>query len=202
MVSKRMSAEEKREKLLQVYHSTKEVMNLKELEKAGSKEGIVMQTIKEVNDGLVSDGLVDTDKIGSSNFYWSFPITAMVVKKRNIAHLEEQKKENTEALADCKRKIQELRTERNDCPERATKLRKLAEERERAKVCTADEEVLRKNDPNRILDVKKMTDELRVDANRWTDNIWAVKKYITQKMGRSGKDADRMLELPDDFDYV
>ena len=71
MVKRGLSVEEKRVKLLevhtlshaavcelervvtayvlpicQVYHSSKEVMNLKELEKAGSKVGIVMQSIK------------------------------------------------------------------------------------------------------------------------------------------------------------
>jgi hypothetical protein len=28
-------------------------------------------SVKDVNQGLVDDGLVDTDKIGSGNFYWS-----------------------------------------------------------------------------------------------------------------------------------
>ncbi|KAJ3497572.1 hypothetical protein NMY22_g19685 [Coprinellus aureogranulatus] len=42
--------------------------------KLGPKmKGIVSQTVKEVLQGLVDDGLVQMDKIGSSNFFWSFP---------------------------------------------------------------------------------------------------------------------------------
>lgn len=36
-------------------------------------KGIVSQSIKEVLQSLVDDGLVQADKIGSSNFFWSFP---------------------------------------------------------------------------------------------------------------------------------
>lgn len=46
MVRKGLSAEEKREKILGIYHSTKAVFNLKEIEKAASKLGVVSQTVK------------------------------------------------------------------------------------------------------------------------------------------------------------
>ena len=29
--------------------------------------------IKDVLQSLVDDGMVDTDKVGSSNYFWSFP---------------------------------------------------------------------------------------------------------------------------------
>ncbi len=38
---KGMSLEEKREAMLDIFHSTKEVFNLKELEKLGAKAGVV-----------------------------------------------------------------------------------------------------------------------------------------------------------------
>lgn len=36
-----------------------------------------------MNQALVDDGLVDMDKIGSSNFFWSFP-SKVVVTRQNI----------------------------------------------------------------------------------------------------------------------
>jgi hypothetical protein len=44
-----------------------EVMNLKEIEKLGVTNGIVIQTVKDVLMSLVYDGIVESDKIGSSN---------------------------------------------------------------------------------------------------------------------------------------
>lgn len=47
---------------------------LKDLEKAATKEkGIPLQTVKDVLTSLVSDDMVDTDKIGTSVYFWSFP---------------------------------------------------------------------------------------------------------------------------------
>lgn len=44
------------------------------MEKIASKEkGIPAQTIKDVLNSLVDDDLVDTDKIGTSTYFWSFP---------------------------------------------------------------------------------------------------------------------------------
>ena len=34
---------------------------------------LVPQTVKEVNQSLVDDNLVETDKIGSGAFFWSLP---------------------------------------------------------------------------------------------------------------------------------
>lgn len=45
-----------------------------ELEKIAPKEkGIIAQSVKDVVQSLVDDGLVDTDKIGTSIYFWSFP---------------------------------------------------------------------------------------------------------------------------------
>lgn len=37
---------------------------------------IVQQSVKEVVQGLIDDGLVNSDKIGPSNYYWSYPSAA------------------------------------------------------------------------------------------------------------------------------
>ena len=50
---------------------------LKELEKIAPKEkGIVAQSVKDVVQSLVDDNLVETDKIGTSVYFWSFPSQA------------------------------------------------------------------------------------------------------------------------------
>jgi hypothetical protein len=39
---------------------------------------IVSQSVKEVLDSLVADNLIQMDKIGTSNYFWSFPSAALV----------------------------------------------------------------------------------------------------------------------------
>lgn len=72
------------------------MLNLKEIEKFGAKKGVgkylhdtykyaslslifklricvVLQTIKDVNQSLVDDNLVETDRIGAGAFFWALP---------------------------------------------------------------------------------------------------------------------------------
>ena len=50
---------------------------MKDLERMAPKEkGITAQSVKEVVQSLVDDSLVDTDKIGTSIYFWAFPSKA------------------------------------------------------------------------------------------------------------------------------
>ncbi|KAG9087154.1 hypothetical protein FS749_003138, partial [Ceratobasidium sp. UAMH 11750] len=87
MAPRGLSAEEKRVKLVEIFHETRDFYQLKELEKLGPKlKGIVSQSVKEVLQSLVDDNLVQSDKIGSSNFFWCFP-SAEGTKVRDVARL-------------------------------------------------------------------------------------------------------------------
>ena len=71
---KGLSVEEKRKRMIEFFYETTEVFQLKDIEKRCSKEkGITLQTVKEILDGLVDDGLVDAEKVGTSNYFWAFP---------------------------------------------------------------------------------------------------------------------------------
>ena len=43
---------------------------------APKEKGITLQSVKEVLQSLVDDGMVDTDKIGTSVYFWAFPSKA------------------------------------------------------------------------------------------------------------------------------
>ncbi len=47
-----------------------------DVEKLAVKKGITLQTVKEVLTSLVDDDLVHQERIGASNFFWSFPSEA------------------------------------------------------------------------------------------------------------------------------
>lgn len=55
----------------------KDFFQLKELERLCQKEkGITSMSVKEILTSLVDDGMVDTDKIGTSVYFWAFPSKA------------------------------------------------------------------------------------------------------------------------------
>ncbi|KAM2383428.1 hypothetical protein ACFXTH_040987 [Malus domestica] len=60
-----LSLDEKREKMLQIFYDSQDFFLLKELEKSGSKKGVISQSVKDVIQSLVDDDLVFKDKIGT-----------------------------------------------------------------------------------------------------------------------------------------
>jgi hypothetical protein len=71
-----LSLEEKRQKMLQIFHETQSFYQLKDLEKHGPKKGVISQSVKDVVQSLVDDNLVFKDKIGTSVYFWSLPSAA------------------------------------------------------------------------------------------------------------------------------
>lgn len=71
---KGVSFDEKRMRMLQIFYEKKEFFTLKDLERIAPKEkNIVVQTVKDILQGLVDDGLVRSEKIGTSVYFWRFP---------------------------------------------------------------------------------------------------------------------------------
>ncbi|KAI2499173.1 hypothetical protein MHU86_15325 [Fragilaria crotonensis] len=125
--AKRMSKDE-RKAVLDIYHTTKQVFTEKEILSLASKAGVNANTVLDINQSLVDDGLVDKDKIGGSNYFWSFPAKKdrqlqlqHEATLREIIVLKEQTVLASAKLADAKRGRED------EGGERAAKLARLAE---------------------------------------------------------------------------
>lgn len=197
-----MSAEEKRKVIIDIYHQTKDVYTEKEIIVLATKAGVNVNTIPDINASLVDDGLVDKDKIGGSNFFWSFPgkrdrmlqlehekvLTEIEVTKIKLVSAEAK-------LADAKRGREDEDGQR---AKKITRLRELAEEK---KSMEGELEILKENDPQVLADLKKELTLVTDAANRWTDNIFTCKSYLTKKRGMSSKEACKLLGITSEFDY-
>jgi hypothetical protein len=117
-----MSLEEKRQVMLDILQDSKSPFLLKELEKVGGKRGVgkldakqsvhlcrqlsfssVIQSIKDVLQSLVDDGIVDLEKIGIQNFYWAFPSKELV----SVRMLPKAKKSRLQFTIDAQLKTKE-----------------------------------------------------------------------------------------------
>mmetsp|Transcript_29114 Transcript_29114/g.48950 ORF Transcript_29114/g.48950 Transcript_29114/m.48950 type:complete len:175 (-) Transcript_29114:942-1466(-) len=155
-----------------------------------------------MNQSLVDDNLVVSDKIGSANFFWSFPSKAyqdQIVRRQN---LERVKNEYETSKVQLEERICEARTDR--CGgDRAQKLQRLALLREEEFNCDTQLDQLKVNDPEEILKVERIALNInKAAADRWTDNVWTIKSYLTKRKGLSGKEVDRMLRIDSSFDYA
>ena len=39
-------------------------------------------------------------------------------------------------------------------------------------------------------------------ANRWTDNVYAIRKFCETHFGMAGSEFDQAFQVPADFDYM
>lgn len=107
-----LSADDKRAVILKLYHEYKEPFNLKEIEVKASKAGVVLQTVKDMNQSLVDDFLVYSDKIGSANFFWSFPSKCSVDKQNEKERLLGAIEQVEHRLEGATKTIKDSRSER------------------------------------------------------------------------------------------
>lgn len=88
---KGLSLEEKRKRMLDIFYESKDVFLLKDLEKIAPKQkGIISQSVKDVVQSLVDDNLVDTDKIGTSVYFWAFPSKALAQRQAKLSALQDK----------------------------------------------------------------------------------------------------------------
>lgn len=157
--------------------------------------------VADINQSLVDDGLVDKEKIGGSNYFWSFPAKAdrlmQIRHEQVLAGIETSKRTVAEAnvrLSDAKRGRED------DDGERLTKLTRLADLQKERRAAEDELETLKENDPQALADLEKELKLVKGSADRWTDNLFTCKSYLTKKRGLDNKEALRILGITSAFD--
>ncbi|KAK0213044.1 meiotic nuclear division protein 1 [Desarmillaria ectypa] len=203
MAPRGLSAEEKRVKLLEIFHETKDFYQLKELEKLGPKmKGIVSQSVKEVLQSLVDDGLVQGDKIGSSNFFWSFPSQQGALIQGRLKAANEQRAANQAQLDEIKVSIQSERELRVESETRTKSLEKLMLLKK--EICKLDDELSAYGacDPVKLEETKRGITLAREAAIRWTDNYSVLMSYFLRQSLVESSEIRRYLGVDDEYEDI
>jgi len=179
---KGVSAEEKRTRMLDLLYERRDFFQLKELERLGPKEkGVVSQSVKEVIQSLVDDGLVDTEKVGTSVYFWAFPSKGVSVRKRKLADLEEKLEQARKRRQEVEKQVEDAGEGRQDSEERSQLLTDLAARRQQRAQLDAEVAQYKDCDPEALKALQKEGDTALEAANRWTDNIFNIKTWAKRK---------------------
>ncbi|CAG8590950.1 2291_t:CDS:2, partial [Paraglomus occultum] len=200
---KGLSVAEKRKRLEDLFHERKEFFQLKELEKIAPKEkGIVSQTVKDILQSLVDDNLVQCEKIGTSNYYWAFPSSALQSRRTKIDDLTNELKKLKEKNADLTASIENASNGREESDERTTLLGQLAEAENLRKQNLEELKRYKECDPI-LLEAKEKASAIALEsANRWTENIFLLQSYCVNKCNVERADFNRQFGIPEDFDTL
>ncbi|KAK1927838.1 meiotic nuclear division protein 1 [Papiliotrema laurentii] len=171
-MSKRgLSMDEKKTKMVELFHETMEFYSLKELEKIAPKQkGIVQQSVKDVIDDLVGDGLVSMDKIGTGNYYWSFPSATGAMKTAAVAKAQAELDSINAKLRAVHQESDEANVGREDTAERRTLLAALQQAQAESAALKAELAAFGAADPVKYERKRQAMEVCKEAAQRWTDN--------------------------------
>ncbi|KAF9474231.1 meiotic nuclear division protein 1 [Pholiota conissans] len=196
-----LSAEDKRVKLLEIFHETRDFYQLKELEKLGPKmKGIVSQSVKDVLQSLVDDGLVQADKIGSSNFFWSFPSQHGVLVQAKLDKIKESGNTHRSQIVELEHAIEAARAERIESDMRTKKLKKLGELKKDLAALESELSAYGDSNPAKVEEVKRAAFLAKEAAYRWTDNYGVLLGHFTRQNGISPEDIRQFLSISEDYE--
>lgn len=201
---KGLSLDEKRKRMLDIFYDSKEIFLLKDLEKIAPKQkGIVLQSVKDVVQSLVDDNLVETDKIGTSVYFWAFPSKALTQRRAKLSALTDKLELATEKDNELEEILRSASNGREESDERSKILEELVSFEAEKQVLEAKIKKYEGCDPDFLQKMKKETTQAKESVNRWTDNIFATQSWIQKKFPSINiNDMNKQFEIPHELDYM
>lgn len=188
---------------MELFYEKKDFFLLKELEKIAPKEkGITSMSVKEVVQSLVDDNLVDTDKIGTSIYFWAYPSKAMHTRQQKFQQLTTQINDCEKKIASTMEQLKRAYIGREKSDDRDTILEELAQKENLCKELEKELEKYKECDPEVLENIKKETVMAKEGVDRWTDNVFTIKSWCVKKFGLEEKMIDKNFGIPEDFDYM
>uniref|UniRef100_A0A3P9HW98 Meiotic nuclear division protein 1 homolog n=1 Tax=Oryzias latipes TaxID=8090 RepID=A0A3P9HW98_ORYLA len=193
---KGLSLEEKRTRMMEIFFESKDVFQLKDIEKIAPKsKGIAPMTVKDVLQSLVDDNMVDCERVGTSNYYWAFPSKALNARKHKLEELQKQLSDAKQRKATLQKVVEKAKVGRQDTKERSSLLKELKALREERAQLQAELDQYRECDPQVVEDMSEYPKKL-------ADNVFAIKSWTKKKFAFDDSRINKAFGIPDDFDYM
>ncbi|XP_078119877.1 meiotic nuclear division protein 1 homolog [Sander vitreus] len=200
---KGLSLEEKRSRMMEIFFETKDVFQLKDIEKIAPKtKGITPMSVKDVLQSLVDDNMVDCERVGTSNYYWAFPSKALHARKKKLEELQSQISEAKQRKVSVEKAVEKAKVGRQDTKERSSLLQELQALKEERTQLQAELDKYRECDPEVIEEIRKSNVVAKEAVSRWTDNIFAIKSWTKKKFSFDDSHINKAFGIPEDFDYM
>ncbi|KAJ2686258.1 Meiotic nuclear division protein 1, partial [Coemansia spiralis] len=199
----RLNLDEKRKRMMEIFHESQEPFLLKELEKIGPKQkGIVAQSVKDVVQSLVDDGMCHCEKVGTSNFFWAFPSEAAVKRQNKKQALEKELAQAEAAKEELTASIARAQLGREHTGERAGLTEELSAVEAAWKEQQAELQKFKECDPVVLHQKRDEARMARDAANRWTDNVFIMQSWVRDKFNMDMDDFNKHFGIPADLDSV
>lgn len=202
MAIKRTTMQEKCDIMLGIFRQKRDFFSAKEIEKLSVKKGILERAVKEVLQSLVDDNLVTHEKLGISNYYWSFvQDEGLNAKEKKERLLNEQTILVSELELLQKNIISESKG-RETSEERTKMIKEYTEALEVVKETEAKLEAFAECDPRVYARRKEEIGKLKEEINKVTEDLFVIRDYVCNKFGLARGDFNQNFGLDEEMDLL
>ena len=178
---KGLSLEDKRQILLKLFKGSGSFYHYKDIEKHCTQNKISFMLVKDLLAGITADNLLETEKIGSSAFYWSLPNRVYDAKLKQL----EREKTNIEnaknEINSLNQKIEDNKAIRVENDERKKNLEELAELENQKKEYLKVLKDFENKDPEKYEKYINTTKNMSQLNDLWVDNIFTIEQWMKIK---------------------
>jgi hypothetical protein len=183
----------KRAAMLHWIQKSGTVHSIKDLEKALPSVGSIngMQ-VKEYVQAMLDENEIRVEKIGSGNWYWSFPSEDKLRKEEALDRAQTDRDKSVAALAELRQKLDEAEAARKEDEGMLMGGDGMSRKdlMERNDLLTEQAEVLKKelasysgNDPLEVERRKRLVETMKNEAEKHTDHIQSMEGWIRSNAG-------------------
>jgi hypothetical protein len=202
MAAARMSLEQKKAAILDIVRSSNSFYRMAEIEKLGSKRGVVEKTIKDVLQELVDEGKVVSEKVGINVLYWSLESDGVQKKAVQCKALKDECRALLKEIEEKRVYVGSARESKAQTEEvlgMQMRLRDLTEVEEKQ---NKELELYAETDPgvyDKLVDDRR---ELVARINKIVDEIYMLQDYVCSRFSMGKSDFNSSFGIPPDLDYV
>ncbi|XP_016148104.1 meiotic nuclear division protein 1 homolog [Sinocyclocheilus grahami] len=184
--------------MMEICFETKDAFQLKDIEKIAPKSrGITSMSVKEVLQSLVDDNMVDTERVGISNYYWAFPSKALHARKCRLEELERQHEDGNQRKKALQQAVDKAKVGREVNVDLLKELPASKHQRDQLK---AELEKYKECDPEVVEEIRKHNITTSFHIYSFPDNVFAIKSWAKKKFGLENSSLDKAFAIPEDFD--
>jgi len=151
---------------------------------------------------LVDDGLVQGDKIGSSNFFWSFPSQRGAILQGRLDVVKETRGSYESQMAELRAAVQAEKAARPESEERVVLLETLAASKKELAILEKELSDYGACDPTKVEDKKRGVTLAKEASIRWTDNYSMLLSHFTRQTCLNPDEIRKYLEIGDDYEDI
>jgi len=165
-------------------------------------KGIVSQSVKEVLQSLVDDGLVQGDKIGSSNFFWSFPSQQGSMIQGRLASVKDTRNSYQTQVREVKTSVDAEKLARPESEARSKSLENSVALGKKLGALESELAAYGDCDPAKIEERKRAVFLAKEASLRWTDNYGMLLAYFTRQNCVEPGEIRRFLGIDEAYEDI